>query len=99
MNCDICSSSPLYDMLKFQERTQALLTIMTTNDESVENHEMGAFNKNPKTNEMIHYSEGGKKSNLTVNCGVYLFSTKLFNDIEFIKSLNIKDRDAAHIAQ
>ena len=67
-------------MLKFQDRTQALLTIMTTNDESVENHEKGAFNQDPNTNEMIHYTEGGKITNLTVNCGVYLFSSKLFVD-------------------
>ena len=95
MNCDICSSFPLYDMLKFQDRTQALLTVMTTNDESDENHTMGAFTQNPQTNEMIHYTEGGKKSNLTVNCGVYLFSSELFLDKEFIKSLNIKEHDAS----
>ena len=71
---------------------------MTTNDESIENHEMGAFNQNPTTNEMIHYTEGGKKSNLTVNCGVYLFSSKLFIDKEFVKSLNIKEH-ARSIAQ
>ena len=71
---------------------------MTTNDESIENHEMGAFNKNPTTNEMIHYTEGGKKSNLTVNCGVYLFTSKLFTDKEFVKSLNIKEK-ARSIAQ
>ena len=53
---------------------------MTTNDESIENHEKGAFNKNQATNEMIHYTEGGKITNLTVNCGVYLFSAKLFGD-------------------
>ena len=53
---------------------------MTTNDESIENHEKGAFNKNQATNEMIHYTEGGKITNLTVNCGVYLFSSKLFVD-------------------
>ena len=64
---------------------------MTTNDESIENHEMGNFNQNPTTKEMLHYTEGGKKSNLTVNCGVYLFASSLFNDKEFVKSLNIKE--------
>ena len=33
MNCNICSSFPLYSMLEFQERKQAMLTIMTTQDE------------------------------------------------------------------
>ena len=34
---------------------------------------------------MIHYSEGGKRSNLSVNCGVYLFKTTLFTDPDFYK--------------
>ena len=96
MNCDICSSFPLYHMLEFNQEIQkqgreALLTIMTTNDESIENHEMGSFNKDPETQEMMHYTEGGKITNLTVNCGVYLCSSKLFDDKEFIKSLKLKE--------
>ena len=40
--------------------------------------------------EMIHYTEGGKRSNLSVNCGVYLFSTQLFNDKHFLAGLQGK---------
>ena len=52
-----------------------MLTIMTTQDDKEENHAIGSFNKDPGTAEMIHYTEGGKRSNLSVNCGVYLFTT------------------------
>ena len=90
-------------MLEFNQEIQkqgreALLTIMTTNDESIENHEMGSFNKDPETQEMMHYTEGGKITNLTVNCGVYLCSSKLFDDKEFIKSLKLKEY-ATNMAQ
>ena len=36
---------------------------------------------------MIHYSEGGKCSSLSVNCGVYLLSEKILRDTEFLKSV------------
>lgn len=38
----------------------------------------GYFNKDGETDEMLFYSDGGKKSNLTVNCGVYLVSADLY---------------------
>ena len=67
-------------MLEFQERKGAQLTIMTTVDESDENHAFGTFIKDNETCEMIHYTEGGKRSNLPVNCGVYLLSTQLMHN-------------------
>lgn len=36
---------------------------------------------------MIHYTEGGKSSNLPVNCGVYLLSMSLLHEQSFIRSL------------
>ena len=36
---------------------------------------------------MIHYTEGGKRSNLFVNCGVYLISTQLFTDAQFMQNV------------
>ena len=47
---------------------------------------------------MMHYTEGGKITNLTVNCGIYLCSSKLFDDKEFIKSLGLKEY-ATNMAQ
>ena len=74
-------------MLEFQERKRALLTIMTTQDSQDENHALGSFNKDAVTSEMIHYTEGGKCSSLAVDCGVYLLSTKLFKDEEFMRCI------------
>mmetsp|Transcript_28892 Transcript_28892/g.33937 ORF Transcript_28892/g.33937 Transcript_28892/m.33937 type:complete len:117 (-) Transcript_28892:172-522(-) len=90
MNCDICSSLPIGSMLEFQERKQAQLTIMTTEDDTDENHGFGAFIQDSQTQEMVHYTEGGKRSNLPVNCGVYLLSTYLLHDHEFIRSIQQK---------
>ena len=67
-----------------------MLTVMTTEDDNDENHAIGSFDKDPVTSEMIHYTEGGKRSNLSVNCGVYLIAADLFHDAQFMQSLRGK---------
>ena len=63
MNCDICSDFPFYDMLKFQEKTCGLLTVMTTHDNDDDNHQgLGCFDMDNDTKELLHYNsnfEGG----------------------------------------
>ena len=54
MDCDICSCFPLTEMFRFQAQKRALLTIMTTQDDTDENHALGAFNNNPITDGKYH---------------------------------------------
>ena len=61
---------------------------MTALDESDDNHAYGTFIKDSHTSEMVHYREGHKRSNLPVNCGVYLLSSHLLHDKEFLRTLH-----------
>jgi len=76
LNCDVCCSFPLNEMLALAEEKDAEAVILGTrvSDEAATN--FGCIVSDAHTKRVLHYVEKpeGHISNL-INCGVYLFAT------------------------
>eukprot|EP01135_Chromosphaera_perkinsii_P009095 Nk52_evm1s1618 gene=Nk52_evmTU1s1618 len=95
LHADICSTFPLNDIVKFHKSHKKDHTIMGKHLDNIPPSYYGQIVENPQTSEVLHYAEKPETtvSNI-INCGVYLFSPSIFDDIAkvFIKK-HEKDDD------
>eukprot|EP00741_Cyanophora_paradoxa_P003641 tig00000093_g3538.t1 len=80
MHCDICSKFPLQEMLQFHKTHGGPCTILGKRVSKDEARAFGCMAMDPNTHEMMHYAEK-PESFVTdlINCGIYLFSPKIFD--------------------
>nr|XP_039247506.1 mannose-1-phosphate guanyltransferase alpha-A-like [Styela clava] len=82
MNSDVCCNFPLSEMLQFHLKYASPSngsTILATNVPSKESMFYGCLVENEETKEVTHYVEKPESFvSPLINCGVYLFSTKIF---------------------
>eukprot|EP00898_Chlorokybus_atmophyticus_P000856 jgi/Chlat1/1771/Chrsp134S02093 len=87
INCDVCSSFPLAELLEAHHQSQRLGTILVKRVSKELAQDYGELVADPTTNELLHYTEKPETfvSDL-INCGVYVFSSEVFNAIQRVAS-------------
>uniref|UniRef100_A0A0D9Z3Q8 Uncharacterized protein n=1 Tax=Oryza glumipatula TaxID=40148 RepID=A0A0D9Z3Q8_9ORYZ len=83
LNCDVCSSFPLPDMLEAHKKYGGMGTLLVNKVSAESANQFGELVADPETNELLHYTEKPETfvSDL-INCGVYIFTPNIFNAIE-----------------
>ncbi|KAF3786240.1 Mannose-1-phosphate guanyltransferase alpha [Nymphaea thermarum] len=92
LNCDVCCSFPLPDMLDAHRRYGGMGTVLVIKVFPESASEFGELVADPETNELLHYTEKPETfvSDL-INCGVYIFTTEIFSVIQDVSTIR-KDR-------
>ncbi|KAF6143300.1 hypothetical protein GIB67_039083 [Kingdonia uniflora] len=95
LNCDICCSFPLPDMLEAHKRYGGIGTILVIKVSAESAYQFGELVADPDTNELLHYAEKPETfvSDL-INCGVYIFTPDIFDAIQ---NLSTQRRDRANL--
>ncbi|XP_054805324.1 uncharacterized protein LOC129308278 [Prosopis cineraria] len=92
LNCDVCSSFPLPEMLDAHKRYGGMGTILVVKVSAETANEFGELVADPITNELLHYTEKPETFvSDRINCGVYIFTPDVFTAIQGI-STQRKDR-------
>ncbi|KAF5182393.1 Mannose-1-phosphate guanyltransferase, partial [Thalictrum thalictroides] len=92
LNCDVCCSFPMVDMLAAHRRYGGMGTILVIKVSAESANQFGELVADPVTHELLHYTEKPETfvSDL-INCGVYIFTPDIFTAIEDL-STQRKDR-------
>ncbi|KAG9449516.1 hypothetical protein H6P81_009481 [Aristolochia fimbriata] len=92
LNCDICCSFPLPEMLDAHKRHGGMGTVLVIKVSAESANQFGELVADPTTNELLHYTEKPETfvSDL-INCGVYVFTPDIFGAIQNV-STQRKDR-------
>ncbi|KAF3437802.1 hypothetical protein FNV43_RR20558 [Rhamnella rubrinervis] len=92
LNCDVCCSFPLPEMLEAHRRYGGMGTILVIKVSAESANEFGELVADPVTHELLHYTEKPETfvSDL-INCGVYIFTPDIFTAIQGV-STQRKDR-------
>ncbi|XP_022988379.1 mannose-1-phosphate guanyltransferase alpha-B-like [Cucurbita maxima] len=87
LNCDVCSSFPLPQMLDAHKRYGGMGTILVIRVSAEAAHQFGELVADPTTNELLHYAEKPETfvSDL-INCGVYIFTPDIFSAIQGVST-------------
>ncbi|PRQ53765.1 putative mannose-1-phosphate guanylyltransferase [Rosa chinensis] len=87
LNCDVCCSFPLPDMLEAHIKYGGMGTMLVIKVSAESANEFGELVADPVTKELLHYTEKPETfvSDL-INCGVYVFTPDVFNAIEDVSS-------------
>ncbi|CAK9192715.1 unnamed protein product [Sphagnum troendelagicum] len=94
LNCDVCCSFPLTEMLDAHRKHGGIGTLLVKKVSRDVANEFGELVADPKTGELLHYAE--KPETFVsdfINCGVYIFTTDIFLAIRDVASTQ-KDRAA-----
>ncbi|XP_077216507.1 uncharacterized protein LOC143851073 [Tasmannia lanceolata] len=92
LNCDVCCSFPLPDMLVAHKRYGGMGTILVIKVSAESANLFGELVADPVTNELLHYTEKPETFvSDRINCGVYIFTPDIFAAIQDI-STQRKDR-------
>ncbi|XP_030761424.1 mannose-1-phosphate guanyltransferase alpha-B isoform X2 [Sitophilus oryzae] len=109
MNGDVCADFCLNDLYQFHKdrSAEAFITIMSTEATKQQSLNYGCLVLDKKSNEVTHYVEKPSSYVSTlINCGVYVFSLKIFNIIgetfmskqeDYYKSNGNGSKDAGYI--
>ncbi|XWS51026.1 hypothetical protein CRYUN_Cryun12cG0141100 [Craigia yunnanensis] len=92
LNCDVCCSFPLPEMLEAHKRFGGMGTILVIKVSAESASQFGELVADPVTNELLHYTE--KPETFVsdhINCGVYVFTPDIFTAIQGVSSQR-KDR-------
>ncbi|XP_019702141.1 uncharacterized protein [Elaeis guineensis] len=83
LNCDVCCSFPLPEMLEAHKRYGGMGTILVIKVSAESANQFGELVADPITNEVLHYTEKPETfvSDL-INCGVYVFTPDIFTAIQ-----------------
>ncbi|XVF58155.1 hypothetical protein PTKIN_Ptkin07bG0040500 [Pterospermum kingtungense] len=83
LNCDVCCSFPLKDMLEAHKRYGGMGTVLVIKVSAESANQFGELVADPITKELLHYTEKPETfvSDL-INCGVYIFTPDIFAAIE-----------------
>ncbi|OAY30944.1 mannose-1-phosphate guanyltransferase alpha [Manihot esculenta] len=92
LNCDVCCSFPLPEMLEAHRRYGGMGTILVIKVSAESASQFGELVADPDTKELLHYTEKPETfvSDL-INCGVYVFTPDIFTAIRGVYS-QWKDR-------
>lgn len=92
LNCDVCCSFPLSDMLNAHRRYGGMGTLLVIKVSAESANQFGELVADPITNELLHYTEKPETfvSDL-INCGVYVFTPGIFSAIRDV-SIHREDR-------
>ncbi|KAJ8479292.1 hypothetical protein OPV22_023019 [Ensete ventricosum] len=83
LNCDVCCSFPLSEMLDAHRRHGGMGTILVIKVSAETANQFGELVADPITNEVLHYTERPETFvNDLINCGVYVFTPQIFTIIE-----------------
>ncbi|GAB2289555.1 hypothetical protein Dimus_023865 [Dionaea muscipula] len=92
LNCDVCCSFPLPEMLEAHRRYGGMGTILVIKVSAESANQFGELVADPKTNELLHYTEKPETFvSDRINCGVYVFTPDIFMVIQGV-STQRKDR-------
>ncbi|CAI0549586.1 unnamed protein product [Linum tenue] len=92
LNCDVCCSFPLPEMLEAHKRYGGIGTLLVIKVSVESASQFGELVADPVTKELLHYTEKPETfvSDL-INCGVYVFTPEIFTAIQGVSS-QLKDR-------
>ncbi|XP_030476461.1 uncharacterized protein LOC115693587 [Syzygium oleosum] len=92
LNCDVCCSFPLPEMLEAHRRYGGMGTLLVIKVSVESASQFGELIADPSTKELMHYTEKPETfvSDL-INCGVYIFTPDIFSAIRDVSSQR-KDR-------
>ncbi|KAL2340854.1 hypothetical protein Fmac_008794 [Flemingia macrophylla] len=92
LNCDVCCSFPLPEMLDAHRKYGGMGTILVVKVSAESASQFGELVADPTTNELLHYTEKPETFvSDRINCGVYIFTPEIFRAIEGV-STQRKDR-------
>ncbi|KAK6920764.1 Nucleotidyl transferase domain [Dillenia turbinata] len=92
LNCDVCCSFPLPEMLDAHKRYGGMGTILVIRVSAESASQFGELVADPITNELLHYTEKPETFvSERINCGVYVFTPEIFTAIQGV-STQRKDR-------
>ncbi|PRQ16028.1 putative mannose-1-phosphate guanylyltransferase [Rosa chinensis] len=87
LNCDVCCSFPLPEMLEAHRKYGGMGTILVIKVSAESASQFGELVADPVTNELLHYTEKPETFvSDRINCGVYIFTPDIFNAIEDVSS-------------
>lgn len=92
LNCDVCCSFPLPEMLVAHKRYGGMGTILVKKVYAELASQFGELVADPETNELLHYTEKPETFvSDRINCGVYVFTPDIFTAIQGVSNQR-KDR-------
>ncbi|XVF54192.1 hypothetical protein PTKIN_Ptkin05aG0161000 [Pterospermum kingtungense] len=92
LNCDVCCSFPLPEMLEAHKRYGGMGTLLVIKVSAESASQFGELVADPVTNELLHYTEKPETFvSDRINCGVYVFTPDIFTAIQGVSSQR-KDR-------
>lgn len=92
LNCDVCCSFPLADMLEAHCRYGGMGTILVIKVSAESANQFGELVADSVTGELLHYAEKPETFvSDRINCGVYVFTPDIFLGIQDV-STQRKDR-------
>lgn len=92
LNCDVCCSFPLPEMLEAHRRYGGMGTLLVIKVSAESASQFGELVADPITNELLHYTEKPETFvSDRINCGVYVFTPDIFTAIQGVSSQR-KDR-------
>ncbi|KAK8586616.1 hypothetical protein V6N13_010204 [Hibiscus sabdariffa] len=87
LNCDVCCSFPLPEMLEAHKRYGGMGTILVIKVSAESASQFGELVADPATNELLHYTEKPETFvSDRINCGVYVFTPDIFTAIQGVSS-------------
>ncbi|EYU31330.1 hypothetical protein MIMGU_mgv1a022325mg, partial [Erythranthe guttata] len=91
LNCDVCCSFPLSEMLEGHKSYGGLGTISVNKVSPELASQFGEVVADPVTNELLHYTEKPESflcnnSDDRINCGVYVFTPEIFTAIQGVST-------------
>lgn len=92
LNCDVCCSFPLPEMLEAHKEYGGIGTLLVIKVSPESASQFGELVADPVTNELLHYTEKPETFvSDRINCGVYVFTPEIFTAIQDV-STQRKDR-------
>ncbi|KAK4767890.1 hypothetical protein SAY87_003031 [Trapa incisa] len=92
LNCDVCCSFPLPEMLDAHKQYGGIGTLLVIKVSAESASQFGELVADPVTNELLHYTEKPETFvSDRINCGVYVFTPNIFAAIQNV-STQRKDR-------
>ncbi|KAI4319105.1 hypothetical protein MLD38_032746 [Melastoma candidum] len=95
LNCDVCCSFPLPEMLEAHRTYGGMGTLLVIKVSAESASQFGELVADPVTKELLHYTEKPETfvSDL-INCGVYVFTPEIFTAIGDVST---QQKDRAHL--
>ncbi|XVF16494.1 hypothetical protein REPUB_Repub10bG0036000 [Reevesia pubescens] len=99
LNCDVCCSFPLKDMLEAHKRYGGMGTMLVIKVSAESANQFGELVADPITKELLHYTEKPETfvSDL-INCGVYIFTPDIFTAIQEVSTHREGQANIRHLS-